>query len=80
MIKANLVFLWFYQLGFRLNLTFILCLLLTPIFTYMHFNIPDHNEAITFTHYSFGLIYRGGIFLIFLFVADACRFIFQENN
>jgi len=80
MHKSNLIVLWFYQLGVRLSVFFILCLCLTPLFAYLHFNIPDPDEAVTLTQYFFGLMYRGGFFFIFLFIADACRYVFQDND
>lgn len=79
MLYVYKIITWFGQLGGRLSTGLILCLIFTPLFTYLHFNIPDPEEAVTLLQYLYGFLYRGGFLCLFIYFADACRFIFQKK-
>jgi hypothetical protein len=76
----NSLVIWFFQLGFKLTLILILFIIITPFSTYFHYTLPHTDQARNFYQYAWGFLYRGGVFFLFLYIADAARFIFQSKE
>jgi hypothetical protein len=77
----NVLVVWFLQLGSKLGWILVLSLIIAPLSTYLHFFTHAHTEqAHTFVQYSWGFFYRVSIFILFLYLADAARYIFQNED
>jgi hypothetical protein len=76
----NTFVIWFFQLGQKLAWILVLSFMVTTFAIYLHFTHENTDKALNFVQYTWGMVYRCGIFILFIFFADACRFLFQSED